>query len=93
LPAEIHVFILGRGLPPAPLWRLRSKQRLCVINESMLAFTQFEAEGLFASYGLDAQRANASLTKTGGRAAAIHAAAKRGAAAMRTEEDCLRDFA
>src|SRR5262249_9126549 len=77
LPAETHVLILGRGLPPAPLWRLRSKQRLCVINEQMLAFTQSEAESLFARYGLDGQRAGVALRNTGGRAAALHADATR----------------
>jgi LuxR family maltose regulon positive regulatory protein len=87
LPAEVHALILGRGLPPAPLWRLRSKQRLCLINESMLAFSQSEAEALYARYGLDAQRANESLIKTGGRAAAIHTAA------LQAEDRYLVDFA
>ena len=30
LPAETHMLILARELPPAPMWRLRSKQRLFV---------------------------------------------------------------
>jgi len=80
LPAEIHLLILGRGLPPAPLWRLRSKQRLFVINEQMLAFTQPEAEELFSSYGLGAQEASLALKQTGGRAADLHAAAIRASA-------------
>ncbi|HLM58527.1 MAG TPA: AAA family ATPase, partial [Pyrinomonadaceae bacterium] len=37
LPREVHVVLLGRGLPPAPLWRMRSKQTLCVIEEEALA--------------------------------------------------------
>jgi LuxR family maltose regulon positive regulatory protein len=77
LPAETHALILGRGLPPAPLWRLRSKQRLCVINESMLAFTPIEAEALFARYGLDAQRASLAMGATSGRASALNTAASR----------------
>ncbi len=77
LPAETHMLILGRGLPPAPMWRLRSKQRLFVINEHMLAFTQTEAEELFSGYGLGAEEARLALLRTGGRAAGLHAAAIR----------------
>ena len=77
LPAETHMLILGRGLPPAPIWLLRSKQRLFVINEHMLAFTQTEAEELFSSYGLDAEEARLALEQTGGRASGLHAAAIR----------------
>lgn len=75
LPAETHMLILGRGLPPAPMWRLRSKQRLFVITEQMLAFTQREAEELFYCYGLEAEQASSALKRTGGRAADLHAAA------------------
>jgi len=77
LPADIHMLIVGRGLPPAPMWRLRSKQRLLVIDEHMLAFTQTEAEELFSCYGLDAEEASLALERTGGRAAGLHAAAIR----------------
>jgi LuxR family transcriptional regulator, maltose regulon positive regulatory protein len=77
LPAETHMLILGRGLPPAPMWRLRSKQRLIVITEQMLAFTQTEAEELFSGYGLSVEEARLALNQTGGRAAALHAVAIR----------------
>ena len=77
LPAETHMLILGRDLPPAPIWRLRSAQRLFVINEHMLAFTQTEAEELFSAYGLGAEEASLALERTGGRAAGLHAAAIR----------------
>ncbi len=77
LPAETHMLILGRGLLPAPMWRLRSKQRLFMITEQMLAFTQTEAEELFSGYGLSAEGARLALKQTGGRAAALHAAAIR----------------
>ncbi|MBO0861396.1 MAG: hypothetical protein J2P21_23480 [Chloracidobacterium sp.] len=75
IPAGTHLLILGRGLPPAPMWRLRSKQRLFVVTEQMLAFTPKEAEELFSSYGLDAEAANLALKKSGGRAANLHAEA------------------
>jgi len=77
LPAEIHMLILGRGMLPAPMWRLRSKQSLIVITEQMLAFTQTEAEELFSIYGLGAEEASSALLRTGGRAAGFHAAAIR----------------
>jgi len=82
LPAEIHMLILGRGLPPAPMWRLRSKQRLFVITEQVLAFTQTEAEELFSSYGLGAEEAISALKRTGGRAADMHTAAIHAYAAL-----------
>jgi LuxR family maltose regulon positive regulatory protein len=77
LPAEIHILILGRGLRPAPMWRLRSKQRLFAITEQMLAFTQTEAEELFSGYGLSAEEARLALKQTGGRAAALQDVAIR----------------
>jgi LuxR family maltose regulon positive regulatory protein len=77
LPAGTHMLILERGLPPAPKWRLRSKQRLFVITEQMLAFTPTEAEELFFGYGLSAEEARLALRQTGGRAAALHAVAIR----------------
>jgi LuxR family transcriptional regulator, maltose regulon positive regulatory protein len=77
IPVETQMLILERGLPPAPMWRLRSRQRLCVITERMLAFTQPEAEELFSGYGLSAEEARLALKQTGGRAAALQAAAIR----------------
>lgn len=71
LPPEVHVMLLGRSLPPTPLWRMRSKQTLCVIDEPSLAFTLAEARRLFASYGLKAERAEAALVETRGRAATL----------------------
>jgi LuxR family maltose regulon positive regulatory protein len=75
LPPEAHVLITGRSLPPAPLWRMRSKQTLCVVEESVMAFTETEAKKLFASYGLTAEQALAALGQTRGRAAALDRAA------------------
>ncbi len=77
LPAEVHMLILCRSLPPAPLWRLRSKQRLWVIDEAALAFTPEEAEELFAGFGLDAADAISALTASRGRADALIARARQ----------------
>jgi LuxR family maltose regulon positive regulatory protein len=71
LPAEAHVLITGRGLPPAPLWRMRSKQTLCVIEEPTLCFTESEAMRLFASYGLSEAQARATLGHARGRASLV----------------------
>jgi ATP/maltotriose-dependent transcriptional regulator MalT len=57
LPAESHLLLLCRSKPPSPLWRLRSKQMLNVIDEKVLAFSQAEAEALFASLNIPAELA------------------------------------
>lgn len=75
LPAEAHMLITGRSLPPAPLWRMRSKQTLCVIEEPTLLFTQLEATRLFSSYGLSEAQASAALNQTHGRASTLDAMA------------------
>jgi LuxR family transcriptional regulator, maltose regulon positive regulatory protein len=76
LPAEAHMLITGRSLPPAPLWRMRSKQTLCVVEEAVLTFTLKEAEKLFDSYGLVAEPAKSALQQSRGRAAALDALAR-----------------
>jgi LuxR family maltose regulon positive regulatory protein len=76
LPLEAHMILIGRTLPPAPLWRMRSKQTLRVIDESAMAFTLAEAEELFDSYGLPTKHAAQALAETWGRAAALDRAAR-----------------
>jgi LuxR family maltose regulon positive regulatory protein len=76
LPAEAHMLITGRSLPPAPLWRMRSKQTLCVIEEPTLSFTELETKRLFASYGLTEAQACAALNQTRGRASTLEAMAQ-----------------
>lgn len=71
LPADVHLIITCRSLPPAPLWRMRSKQMLRVIEESELAFTFEETAQLFETYGLSEEHARLALRETKGRAAAI----------------------
>ncbi len=72
LPPEVHILLVGRSLPPAPLWRLRSKQTLRVIDEPSLAFTREEARKLFTLYGLEPERAEEARQRTRGRAANLH---------------------
>jgi ATP/maltotriose-dependent transcriptional regulator MalT len=85
LPAEVHVMMLGRSLPPTPLWRMRSKQTLCVLDEAVLAFTLAESRRLYASYGLSAERAEAALRETRGRAATLDARARAEGVAAEAE--------
>lgn len=77
LPPEAHMLIIGRSLPPTPVWRMRSKQTLCLVEEAGLAFTPEEAADLFASYGLAGLDARSALEQTQGRAAALDATARR----------------
>ncbi|MDT7602824.1 MAG: hypothetical protein QOF61_821 [Acidobacteriota bacterium] len=91
LPAETHVVLIGRTLPPAPLWRMRSKQTLRVIDEAALAFTIAEAEELFASYNLPTKQAAQARAETWGRAAALDALARGGQ--TRAEEEAARTVA
>ncbi len=76
LPAEAHVLLLGRTLPPAPLWRLRSKQTLRVIDEAVLLFTQAETVELLAHHGLGPDAAAGVWANTRGRAAALDLVAR-----------------
>lgn len=71
LPPDVHVLITCRSLPPTPLWRLRSKQMLRVVEESQLAFTLEEAAALFKTYGLTEEHARVAWTQTNGKAATI----------------------
>jgi len=79
LPREAHVCLLGRSLPPTPLWRMRSKQTLCVVDEEALRFNAGEARRLFATYGLAPARADEALVRTRGRAATLDAQARAAA--------------
>ena len=83
LPAEAHVLIIGRSMPPAPLWRMRSKQTLCLVEEDELIFTAEEVKRLFAAYGLARADARQALEQSRGRASVLDAMARRmsGAAA------------
>jgi LuxR family maltose regulon positive regulatory protein len=86
LPVEAHMILIGRTLPPAPLWRMRSKQTLRVLDESALAFTLDEAGELFDSYGLPLKPAAQALAETWGRAAALDRAARAHLEALRADD-------
>jgi LuxR family maltose regulon positive regulatory protein len=77
LPAEAHLMILGRILPPAPLWRMRSKQTLSVIDESSLAFTLEETAALCQSLGVGESVVVDIYQQSRGRAAQVQALVKQ----------------
>jgi LuxR family transcriptional regulator, maltose regulon positive regulatory protein len=51
LPSETHLLLLCRSKPPGPLWRLRSKQMLNVLDEKVIAFNLDETRALFDTLG------------------------------------------
>ncbi|HEX7294800.1 MAG TPA: AAA family ATPase, partial [Pyrinomonadaceae bacterium] len=71
LPADVHMIITSRSIPPAPLWRMRSKQTLSVVDDDMLSFTRDETAELFATYGLSREQAAIAFDHSHGRAAAL----------------------
>ena len=70
-PVDSHTLMLSRSKPPTPVWRMRSKQVLNVIDEKLLAFSAAEASELFASRGVDGVDVNAALATSFGHASAL----------------------
>lgn len=92
LPSDVHVLITCRSLPPTPLWRMRSKQMLRVLDEAELAFTVEEAIALCQTYGLSEDHARAAWNETNGRAANIAEFAETPGRAGRAVADNLLSF-
>lgn len=65
--SNTHLLLLSRSKPPLPLWRLRSKQRLNVVDEKLLAFTHDETQQLFEEYGLSHENAEKARRLSFGR--------------------------
>src|SRR5260370_440809 len=68
LPGDVHLLITCRSLLPAPLWRMRSKQQLCLVDEDNLNFTFEEARQLCDGYGLSDFVASIALEESRGKA-------------------------
>ena len=62
-----RLLMLCRSKPSAPLWRLRSKQMLNVIDENMLDLTPEEAVAVGRLRGISDERAHAALKRSYGR--------------------------
>lgn len=67
LPENTNVILLCRSKPPSPLWRLRSKQQLNVIDEKLLAFNLAETAEIAKKLGLKRSAAERAHTETFGR--------------------------
>ena len=62
-----RLVMLCRGKPSAPLWRLRSKQMLNVIDEDLLALTAEEATAICELKGISAEWSASALKLSNGR--------------------------
>jgi ATP/maltotriose-dependent transcriptional regulator MalT len=71
LPSDVHMLITSRTMPPAPLWRMRSKQTLSVVDEETLSFNREETINLFQTFNLGAQEASIAWDHSHGRAASL----------------------
>ena len=71
LPAAAHLLLLCRSKPPSPLWRLRSKQMLNVLDEKVIAFNASETEELLESMALPALRVKDIQRQAFGRVSKI----------------------
>ena len=67
LTPEIQLVLLSRTKPPQPLWRVRSKQVLSVIDEKLLAFNLEETEQFFKKCGIAKKQAASAHKKSFGR--------------------------
>ena len=54
IPETSHVIFISRSKPAFPLWRMRSKQFLNLIDEKVFAFDESETAELFAKNGFPA---------------------------------------
>jgi ATP/maltotriose-dependent transcriptional regulator MalT len=67
LPPPTHILLTCRSKPPSPLWRMRSKQVLNVVDEKVLAFDLEETETLYNCLGLGPESANEAHIASFGR--------------------------
>lgn len=67
LPPETHLLLLCRSRPPGPLWRLRSKQMLNVLDEKVIAFTIAETQTLFTSLEIESSGSESAHRSSFGR--------------------------
>jgi LuxR family maltose regulon positive regulatory protein len=64
---NVKLILIARTLPPLPLWRLRSKQVLGVMDEKLLAFTLEETTQLFRQHKLSPVVARAAHKRAYGK--------------------------
>ena len=71
LAPPLHLVMLSRLKPPQPLWRLRSKQVLGVIDEKLLSFNVDETAEFLAQNEISTALAPLAHAQTFGRIAAL----------------------
>lgn len=71
-----HLLVLSRCKPPLPLWRLRSKQTLGVIDEKLLAFNFEETQNLFKDHPMSSEVVKSAYIKSFGRISKLKEIAK-----------------
>lgn len=79
LPQNVNLLLLCRSKPPNPLWRLRSKQQLNVIDEKLLAFNLAETVELAKRNGRGRSEAEKAHAATFGRVSKLIETVGRGA--------------
>lgn len=67
IPFRPHLLMTSRSRPPAPLWRMRSKQALEIIDEKLLDFNRIETEQLFDLYGIEMSLVDIAYSNSFGR--------------------------
>ncbi len=72
-----HLLLTCRSRPPGPLWRMRSKQMLNVIDEKLLAFNSDETIAFFKRAGLPEKTAPKAHADSFGRIAKVKQIASR----------------
>lgn len=75
-PLDSHTIMLSRSKPPTPIWRLRSKQVLNVIDEKLLAFSASEAQEFFALHGVPEDDVEAALSESFGHVGSLKTIAR-----------------
>jgi ATP/maltotriose-dependent transcriptional regulator MalT len=71
-----HLVLLARSSPDFPLWRLRSKQVLGVIDEDLLLFNDAEARKFLTAYHLADKTKREIYEKSFGRIGKLKALAE-----------------
>lgn len=66
-PPNVHLLLLCRSKPALPLWRLRSKQILNVIDEKLLSLNFAETEAFYRNLGLSKESAQKAYRDSFGR--------------------------
>jgi len=77
LAPNVHLLMIARTLPSLPLWRLRSKQVLGVMDEKLLAFTSEETVKLFRKHKLSPSAARAAHKAAYGKVAKLEEIIKK----------------